>query len=216
MLWPCRNFKKVLYFKKKGLKFVKEATRGESRRRSFRQRYEIKRKSDSRNDFMMGRVIPNHLIGDCTKHLATKIKRLSLEVLGAIVRMTPKTKPTTKTVLIGTIVIMEVCLRTYLGPDEWIKVSGCSKHMTGNKSLFSTYKAYDGGNIVFGSNLKGKIIGKSTISNDSLTISNKAFEKFEILSRKIQNQLGSSIMAIRMDHGREFDNEVQFGAYCDA
>ncbi|GJT58425.1 retrovirus-related pol polyprotein from transposon TNT 1-94 [Tanacetum coccineum] len=26
----------------------------------------------------------------------------------------------------------------------------------------------------------------------------------------------SSIVAIRMDHGREFDNEVQFGAYCDA
>ncbi|GJW08439.1 retrovirus-related pol polyprotein from transposon TNT 1-94 [Tanacetum coccineum] len=35
------------------------------------------------------------------------------------------------------------------------------------------------------------------------------------LSRKIQNQLGSSIVAIRTDHGREFDNEVQFGAYCD-
>ncbi|GJS51713.1 hypothetical protein Tco_0625075 [Tanacetum coccineum] len=37
-----------------------------------------------------------------------------------------------------------VCLRTCLEPDEWIKDSGCSKHMTGNKSLFSTYKAYDG------------------------------------------------------------------------
>ncbi|GJU22633.1 hypothetical protein Tco_1155975 [Tanacetum coccineum] len=34
--------------------------------------------------------------------------------------------------------------------------------------------------------------------------------------RKIQNQLGSSIVAIRMDHGWEFDNEVQFGAFCDA
>ncbi|GJX69515.1 retrovirus-related pol polyprotein from transposon TNT 1-94 [Tanacetum coccineum] len=80
-----------------------------------------------------------------------------------------------------------VCLRTCLEPDEWIKDSGCSKHMTSNKSLFSTYKAYDGGNVVFGSNLKGKIIGK-----------------------------GSSVVAIRTDHGREFDNEVQFGAYCDA
>nr|GEV58244.1 retrotransposon protein, putative, unclassified [Tanacetum cinerariifolium] len=37
-----------------------------------------------------------------------------------------------------------VCLRTCLEPDEWSKDSGCSKHMTGNKSLFSTYKAYDG------------------------------------------------------------------------
>ncbi|GJV60081.1 retrovirus-related pol polyprotein from transposon TNT 1-94 [Tanacetum coccineum] len=32
--------------------------------------------------------------------------------------------------------------------------------MIGNKSIFSTYKAYDGGNVVFGNNLKGKIIGK--------------------------------------------------------
>ncbi|GJS19282.1 retrovirus-related pol polyprotein from transposon TNT 1-94 [Tanacetum coccineum] len=49
-----------------------------------------------------------------------------------------------------------------------------------------------------------------------LKTKNEAFEKFEILSRKIQNQLGSFIIAIRKDHGRKFDNEVQFGAYCDA
>ncbi|GJV87087.1 hypothetical protein Tco_1531025, partial [Tanacetum coccineum] len=42
---------------------------------------------------------------------------------------------------------MTVCLRTCLEPDEWIKDSGCSKHMTGNKSLFSTYKAYDGEHV---------------------------------------------------------------------
>ncbi|GJR51144.1 copia protein [Tanacetum coccineum] len=72
------------------------------------------------------------------------IKRPSLEVLGAIAKMTLETKPTMKL----------VCLRTCLEPDEWIKDSGCSKHMTGNKSLFSTYKAYDGGtNWVFGNKL---------------------------------------------------------------
>ncbi|GKA41585.1 hypothetical protein Tco_0734245 [Tanacetum coccineum] len=38
----------------------------------------------------------------------------------------------------------EVCLRTCLEPNEWIIDGGCSKLMTGNKSLFSTYKAYDG------------------------------------------------------------------------
>ncbi|GJW08437.1 hypothetical protein Tco_1570860 [Tanacetum coccineum] len=38
-----------------------------------------------------------------------------------------------------------VCLRTCLEPDKWIKDSGCSKHMTSNKSVFSTYTAYDGG-----------------------------------------------------------------------
>ncbi|GKG30634.1 hypothetical protein Tco_0423122, partial [Tanacetum coccineum] len=41
-----------------------------------------------------------------------------------------------------------ICPGVDLEPDEWIKDSGCSKHMTGNRKLFSTYKAYNGGNIV--------------------------------------------------------------------
>ena len=57
-------------------------------------------------------------------------------------------------------------------PDEWIKDSGCSKHMTGDRKLFSTYKAYNGGNVVFGSKLRGNIIGKGTISNSSLELAN--------------------------------------------
>ena len=44
---------------------------------------------------------------------------------------------------------------------------------------------------------------------------NEAFDKFEILSKKIQNQIGSNIVSIRTDHGREFDNEFQFGNFCD-
>ncbi|GJT67749.1 retrovirus-related pol polyprotein from transposon TNT 1-94 [Tanacetum coccineum] len=56
--------------------------------------------------------------------------------------------------------------------DEKIKDSGCSKHITGNRKLFSTYKAYNGGNVIFGSNLHGNIIGKGMISNDSLKIDN--------------------------------------------
>ncbi|GKB30297.1 retrovirus-related pol polyprotein from transposon TNT 1-94 [Tanacetum coccineum] len=43
----------------------------------------------------------------------------------------------------------------------------------------------------------------------------EAFKKFEIFSKMIQNKLGCSIVSIRTDHGREFDNEVQFGNYCD-
>ncbi|GKC70928.1 retrovirus-related pol polyprotein from transposon TNT 1-94 [Tanacetum coccineum] len=66
----------------------------------------------------------------------------------------------------------EICLGVNLEPDEWIKDSGCSKHMMGNRNLFSTYKAYNRGNVIFGSNLRGNIIGKGTISNDSLKIDN--------------------------------------------
>ncbi|GJT06768.1 retrovirus-related pol polyprotein from transposon TNT 1-94 [Tanacetum coccineum] len=66
----------------------------------------------------------------------------------------------------------EIFLGVDLEPDEWIKDSGCSKHMMGNRKLFSTYKAYNGDNVIFDSNLRDNIIGKCTISNDSLKIDN--------------------------------------------
>nr|GEZ55755.1 retrovirus-related Pol polyprotein from transposon TNT 1-94 [Tanacetum cinerariifolium] len=40
-----------------------------------------------------------------------------------------------------------VCIGVDLGPNEWIKDIGCSKHMMGNRKLFSRYKAYNGGQI---------------------------------------------------------------------
>ncbi|GJV66456.1 copia protein, partial [Tanacetum coccineum] len=50
-----------------------------------------------------------------------------------------------------------ICLGVDLEPDEWIKDSGCSKYMTGNRKLFSSYKAYNRCNVIFGSNLRGQI-----------------------------------------------------------
>nr|GEU82584.1 retrovirus-related Pol polyprotein from transposon TNT 1-94 [Tanacetum cinerariifolium] len=44
----------------------------------------------------------------------------------------------------------------------------------------------------------------------------ETFEQIEIFSKKIQNQLGCSIVSIRTDHGRELDNEVQFEKFCNA
>ncbi|GKC28997.1 hypothetical protein Tco_1036291, partial [Tanacetum coccineum] len=40
-----------------------------------------------------------------------------------------------------------ICLGVDMEPDEWIKDSGYSKHMTGNRKLFSTYKAYNGEHV---------------------------------------------------------------------
>nr|GEV33739.1 hypothetical protein [Tanacetum cinerariifolium] len=62
------------------------------------------------------------------------------------------------------------CLGVDLNPDEWIKDSGCSKHMTGNRKLFSTYKAYNGGNVIFSSNLRGNIIGKGQICDNKCRV----------------------------------------------
>ncbi|GJU42670.1 retrovirus-related pol polyprotein from transposon TNT 1-94 [Tanacetum coccineum] len=63
-----------------------------------------------------------------------------------------------------------ICLGVDLEPDEWIKDSGCSKHMAGNRKLFSTYKAYNGCNVIFGSNLRGNIIGKGQICDNKCSV----------------------------------------------
>nr|GEW22884.1 retrovirus-related Pol polyprotein from transposon TNT 1-94 [Tanacetum cinerariifolium] len=51
----------------------------------------------------------------------------------------------------------QMCLGVDLEPDDWINDNECSKHMMGNQKLFSSYKAYNGGNVIFGSNLRGQI-----------------------------------------------------------
>ncbi|GJW69921.1 zf-CCHC domain-containing protein [Tanacetum coccineum] len=84
-----RNFKK--FFRRKG-KFVRQPR---EEKKSFRQRDEKKGNSD-RKCFRCGD--PNHLIGDCLKPSHNKDKRPSLEVLGAIAKMTSKTKLTIKLV----------------------------------------------------------------------------------------------------------------------
>ncbi|GJW96322.1 retrovirus-related pol polyprotein from transposon TNT 1-94 [Tanacetum coccineum] len=189
-----------------------------------------------------------------------------------------------------------VRLKVKLKPDEWIKDSGCSRRMTGNKDLFSTYKGIDGDDtstlwhrrlghanmrliqslsskefvrylpkLKFGSHFcdacnigkqvhashKAKnmvsttkclellhmdLFGPSFVKSYGgnfytlviadeysrytwtrfLKHKNEAFDYFEILSKKIQVQKGCPIISIRTDHGQEFDNEVHFGAFCDA
>ncbi|GJU31492.1 MAK10-like protein [Tanacetum coccineum] len=59
----------------------------------------------------------------------------------------------------------EVCLKCVLLPEDWIVDSGCTKRMTGNRILFTSYKAYNGGHVIFGSNLKGKVIGGGSQGN---------------------------------------------------
>nr|GEX62577.1 reverse transcriptase domain-containing protein [Tanacetum cinerariifolium] len=131
----------------------------------------------------------------------------------------------------------EIYIGIDLELDKWIKDSGCTKHITGNRKLFSIYKAYNGGNkkeknmvsmTRYLELLHMDLFGPSTIQSYEgnlytlvivddysrftwtrfLKTKTEAFEQFEIFSKKIQNQLGCSIVSIRTDQGREFDNEV--------
>ena len=44
--------------------------------------------------------------------------------------------------------------------------------MTGDRDVFTSYKEYDGGDVIFGSSLKGRIIGKGNIAHEKITFTN--------------------------------------------
>ncbi|GJW99578.1 retrovirus-related pol polyprotein from transposon TNT 1-94 [Tanacetum coccineum] len=110
--------------------------------------------------FFKRREIQIILLENVQSHRETRTKEHLLEVLGAIAVKKMMKRYKTR----------YICLGVDLEPDEWIKDSGCFKHMTGNRKLFSTYKAYNGGNVIFGSNLRGNIIGKGQICDNKCRV----------------------------------------------
>ena len=52
--------------------------------------------------------------------------------------------------------VMDTCL--------WYLDSGCSRHMTGNRSLFKVFESKNGGNVTFGDGSKSQIKRKGIIS----------------------------------------------------
>ncbi|GKD25253.1 retrovirus-related pol polyprotein from transposon TNT 1-94, partial [Tanacetum coccineum] len=62
--------------------------------------------------------------------------------------------------------------------DTGIFDSGCSRHMTGNKSFLTNYQEYDGGFVAFaGSSKGGKLSGKGTIRTGNLDFEDVYFVK---------------------------------------
>ncbi|GJW84591.1 copia protein [Tanacetum coccineum] len=78
---------------------------------------------------------PNHLIGECPKPPKDKNQRAFVGGYWSDSCEEEDEKVKDETCLI--------CLGVDLEPDEWIKDSRCSKHMTGNQKLLSSYKAYN-------------------------------------------------------------------------
>ncbi|GJU00680.1 retrovirus-related pol polyprotein from transposon TNT 1-94, partial [Tanacetum coccineum] len=85
---------------------------------------------------------PNHLIGECPKPPKDKNQRAFVGGYWSDSDEEDDEKIKDETCLVAK-TSNEICLRVYLEPDEWIKDSECSKHMTGNRKLFSSYKAYN-------------------------------------------------------------------------
>ncbi|GJY78880.1 retrovirus-related pol polyprotein from transposon TNT 1-94 [Tanacetum coccineum] len=146
-----KEFKK--FFKRRG-RFVRQPR---DERKSFQRSRNDKNGKSERKCFRCGD--PNHLIGECPKSPRSNNQRAFIGGAWSDSGEDEEEKAKDETCLVAQ-ASNEICLGINLEPDEWIKDSGCSKHMTGNRKLFSTYKAYNGGNVIFGSNLRGNIIGK--------------------------------------------------------
>nr|GEW73364.1 copia protein [Tanacetum cinerariifolium] len=158
-----RDFKK--FFKRRG-RFVRQPRND---KKTFQINQDDKNDKSEKKSFRRGDL--NHLIGECTKPHREKNQRAFIEGSWSDNGEEVNEKVNDETCLVAQ-TSNEIRLVVDLEPDEWIKDNGCSKHMTGNQKLFSTYKAYNGGNVIFDSNLCGNNIGKGTISNDSLNIDN--------------------------------------------
>ncbi|GJX27738.1 retrovirus-related pol polyprotein from transposon TNT 1-94 [Tanacetum coccineum] len=158
-----RDFKK--FFKRRGI-FVRQPRND---KKIVQRSRDDKNGKGERKCFRCGD--PNHLIGECPKPPRDKNQRAFVGGSWSDSGEEDDENIKDETCLVAQ-ASNEICLGVDLEPDKWIKDSGCSKHITGNRNLFSTYKEYNGGNVIFGSNLRGNIIGKCTIFNDSLNIDN--------------------------------------------
>ncbi|GJT60563.1 retrovirus-related pol polyprotein from transposon TNT 1-94 [Tanacetum coccineum] len=138
--------------------------------------------------------------------------------------------------------------------DEKAKDETCLVAQASNE-LFSSYKAYNGGNVIFGSNLHDNIIGKGKICDNKCRVTfsehdSEITKDSKVIGRATASHKAKNIVSMtrclellhmdlfgpsavrsyegnlytlvivddysRTDHGREFDNEVQFGEFCNA
>nr|GEX37159.1 copia protein [Tanacetum cinerariifolium] len=134
------------FFKRRG-RFVRLPH--DERKSSQRSKNDKNSKSE-RKCFRCGD--PNHLIEECPKSPRSNNQRAFIGGAWSDSGEDKEEKAKDETYLVAQ-APNEICLGINLEPDEWIKDSGCSKHITGNQKLFSTYKVYNEGNVIFGNNL---------------------------------------------------------------
>nr|GFC44851.1 alpha/beta hydrolases superfamily protein [Tanacetum cinerariifolium] len=141
------------FFKRQG-RFARQPR---NEKKSFQRSRSNNDGNSERKCFRCGDL--NHFIGECPKSSRSNNQKAFIGGAWSDSGKNEKEKAKDETCLVAQ-ASNEICLGLNIKPDEWIKDSGHSKHMRGNQNLFSTYKAYNGGKFIFGSNLRGNIIGK--------------------------------------------------------
>ncbi|GKB17990.1 retrovirus-related pol polyprotein from transposon TNT 1-94, partial [Tanacetum coccineum] len=156
-----RDFKKL--FKRRG-RFVRQPWND---KKMFQRSRDDKNGKGDRKCFRCGD--PNHIIRECPKPPKDKNQRDFIGGSWSDSSEEDDEKVKEETCLVAQ-ASSEICIGVDLKPDDWMKDNGCSNQMTGNQKLFSSYKAYNGGNVIFGSNLRGNIIGKGHICDNKCRV----------------------------------------------
>nr|GEV35732.1 uncharacterized mitochondrial protein AtMg00810-like [Tanacetum cinerariifolium] len=156
-----RDFKK--FFKRKG-RFMRQPRND---KKTFQRSRDDKNDKSDRKCFKCGDS--NHLIRECPKPPEDKNQRTFVGGSWSDSGEEDDEKVNNETCLVAQ-ASSDICLGVNLEPDEWIKNNGYSKDMTGNRKLFSSYKAYSEGNVIFGSNLHRNIIGKGQICDNKCRV----------------------------------------------
>ncbi|GJV08881.1 copia protein [Tanacetum coccineum] len=127
-----RDFKK--FFKRRG-SFARQPWND---KKTFQRSQDDKNGKSDRKRFRCGD--PNHLIGECPKPPKDKNQRVFVGGSWSDSGEEDDKKVKDETCLMAQ-ASNEICIGVDLEPNEWIKDNRCSKHMTGNRKLFLSYKA---------------------------------------------------------------------------
>ncbi|GJW84183.1 retrovirus-related pol polyprotein from transposon TNT 1-94 [Tanacetum coccineum] len=146
------------FFRRRG-KFIRQPY---DDRKNIQKVKDEKKGKEERRCFKCGG--PNHFISDCSKHFFNNQKAF---VGGCWSDSKEEDDSKKDEICLIALDNNEVCLKVKLEQNEWIKDSGCSRHMTSNKDLFSTYEAINGGveTIVYAdSNHAGDYVDRKSTS----------------------------------------------------
>ncbi|CAL8162045.1 unnamed protein product [Prunus armeniaca] len=126
--------------------------------------------------------------------------------------------------------------------NSWYFDSGCSKHMSGDKNVFSSLSPFDGGTVTFGGGHRSQVVHMDLVGPiQTMSLGGKkyilvmvddfsrftwvsflrekseTFQRFKSVCHLLQKEKMTShlpLVRIRTDHGSEFENS-QFLKFCE-
>nr|GEV37297.1 retrovirus-related Pol polyprotein from transposon TNT 1-94 [Tanacetum cinerariifolium] len=211
----ARDFKK--FFKRRD-RFVRQP---QDDKKTFQRSRDDKNGINDRKFFRCGD--PNHLIRECSKPSKDENQRAFVggSLSDSIEKDDEKAKD--KMCLVAQ-ASNEICLGVDLEPDEWIKDSGCSKHMTASKELVRNLpKLKFDQHFCDACKIRKQAHASHKAKNIVSTTRCLEILHMDLFGPSVVRSYKGNLYTLvivddysRTDHGREFNNEVQYGEFCNA